>query len=501
MYLHRALIPACFLLAGAAAAQVDVVYCNIDSFAGNYTDAIVLWAKTGQRPLAQENTVRGSTGAVQKAKYRVVGSKKYLYWINTFPGAGIWRGTDRNGNGVIDASETQHLFDFGAFFRGGLDEAKGVWAGVAANNTSLKAGVWSLKDLNGDGDFMDAGESKQLVKSPTVKIGLTTYSSDDPRGVAILPNGDFVWHEDDARMWFRTTPTGVSSVYLVYKTPVVVSGPVPAKNPDFGTKLPTPGAFSDLDRSAVDPATGTVYLTMNFRRGETAIYAARDKNNDGDINDTGEVTIFFDGTKATPAFGPIDDIEWHGGAVYGSYEINPASDPGSQFFELRDKNNNGNASDPGELTKLGRTATTDDPFLVGLTVVPAGTFGPSCVNAELENNVTFKSTGGSVTFTVKNIPASLHNDSTFAFLALSFSGDAGLPLAPGCTIGLTPDPFTFALIPLHFGLITGRTLTLPVLNYPAGLPVGTKAWFAGFFPKFTTGAFRGITGTGLMVSN
>jgi hypothetical protein len=490
-------------LAGAATAQVDIVFSNISSTAGDYKDCNTLWSPSGQRPLTQETTVRTATGSVRKQKFRLVGSTPYLYWIDTISDD-IWRATDGNGNGVLDPFEFQQVFDYDAASEGQIDERAGTWWSVVGAGSGTARGLWRFTDGNADGDFKDAGESTQVVAGPTFSFGAYTgVSSDDARAVAVLPNGDAIWHEDDCGIWFRTTPAGATSIFLVYKTPPTGTiSPVPAANPDFGTALPA--VPTSLDRVAVDPTTGTVYLAANFATNERFALIAKDGNSDGDVNDAGEVRMFFDGRSSTPAWGPIDDIEWYVGSLYASYEIDVSLDPGCQFVKLTDLNNNGNAMDAGELTAIGRTASTDDPTSIGITVVPAGTFGATCVNADLRNSVGIVSTGaGSVTFSAGDVPTALRNDNTLCLMVMSLSGGAGLtvPFPPTykCRMGVTIDAFTVNTLGILVSpVVTTATVTVGTLPYPSGVPIGTKLFFTGFFWRATDLHLRGVAQTGLI---
>ncbi len=491
------------LITAGAKAQVDFLYTNISSSLGHYYDCIALHDGASSRPLAQETNLRTATGSVQKLKFRLVDGRPFVYWIDTISDD-IWRATDRNKNGALDPSEFQQLFDFDAASNGQIDELQGTWWGSCGAGSGTTAGLWKFQDATNDGDFMDAGESTRVIAAPTFSFGTSpayTASSDDIRAVGILPNGDVIWHEDDNRMWFRTTPAGVTSIFLVYKTTAVIA-PAPPANPDFGTMLPA--VAGQLDRVGVDTTNGTVYLAPNFTASEPYVFAARDQNNDGDVNDAGEVKLFFDGNSSTPAWGPIDDIECFGGAVWVSYEIDPANDPGSQFVGLRDLNNDGDAMDAGELTNMGRTAATDDPTAIGITVAPKGMLGSGCVNVDLRATANLSTAGGTLSYQLQDIPSALQNEKTAAFVFLSATGDAALPvpLPPyNCVMGLTPDVVftTFAGF-FSSAELTGRTAAItPSLPYPAGLPAGLKLFGAALCVRATDFQARGVSQTNLLV--
>ena len=505
------------LLLGAAAgvacayglaAQADILYTNISSTAGEYHDCITLWNGVANRPLAQEsnpNNPRKATDSVRKMRHRVVGGKSYLYWHDIIPDQ-ILRATDSNFNGVLDPAEFETLYSYGGGSDGSLDEHQGVWWGcLGAASVLTQYGLWKFTDLTNDGDFLDAGEATQMAKPPSITAtGGYTVSVGNPTACAVLPSGDCIWFERLSAVWYRTTPAGVHSVWLVYRTPTGGITPAPLPNPDFGTTLPAiPTDW--FDRAAVDPATGTVYLAPNFSQsaGVNYVYRCRDLNVDGDVNDAGEINVFYNGVTSSPKWGPIDDIDWLQGAVYLSYEIDPALDPGSQFVRLQDLNADGDAMDAGELSSLGRTASTDDPTEIGVIAVPAGTFGSSCVNVDLRSSQAITSTAaGSVTFTLGDIPTSRWNENTRGYLLLSLTGAAPvpLPIAPfGCIVGITIDPMLTATLGAFFGgPITGATQAIGTLPYPAGIPIGTKLYFSSFLLRMSDFNLRGASQTGIL---
>jgi hypothetical protein len=505
MFRNPLMLPAALLLGTAATAQVDFLVTNIGSAAGNYRDVISLHDGTNIRPLAQETRARSGTGSVRKMKFRTDNGRPYLYWLDTISDD-IWRATDRNKNGALDPSEFEQVYDFTAASEGQLDEMQGIWWSCIGAGSGTSVGLWKHQDGNADGDFADAGESTKLIAGPTFSFGTSpvyTASSDDMRAVAILPNGDVIWHEDDNQMWFRTTPAGATSVWLVYKTPAIIT-PLPPVNPDFGTALPA--ITSPMDRVGVNQANGDVFLAPNFSvtAGERYVFLARDKNSDGDVNDAGECTMFFDGVASTPKWGPVDDIEFFAGSVWVSYEIDTVADPGCQFVGLRDVNNDGDAMDPGELTNMGRTATTDDPTVIGISVAPKAVFAPGCVNLDLSNGSDLSTGGGTLSYALNDIPSTLWNDTTVAYTFFSVTGDATLPIPMPpytCVIGLTPDIVfaTFAGLFVTPVITTRSVATAASIPYPPGLPLGLKVYAASVAIRGTDFMVRGVSQTAYAV--
>jgi len=481
------------VVAGATTAQVEFVYSDISSTGGNYTDAIVLWGPNTQFPLVSESTVRGTTGSARKFQVVADYYTTWLFWLNVSPTDAIYRGADFNINGVIDASEITEVFAFDAVSEGQIDELGGKWWGSCGSPTANDRGLWLFQDMNGDVDWKDSGEAKHVISGSDNTIGTATISTDDIRACAFLSNGDCIWYEDDARVWVRTTQAGASSYFLVYTAPTVVSGAAPATNPDFGAALP---AFSDrFDRVAVDRVTDTVYIAVNFSASAPYVLRGKDMNGDGDINDGGEVGVYMDGLVTGIRW--IDDVDWRNGSLYLSHEIDPANDPGSEFIELTDNNGDGDAMDSGEITVLGRTASTDDPTVIGITVVPSGLFGPSCVNAALDRDSEFSVAGGTVTYALKDIPVSMRGGAHVGFGLLSLAGDAPIRLANGCFLGFTPDGLSPVLV-LSTGVITSAAAPLsPPIFHPPGLPAGIDIYSVGVIADTVNFSFDGMTGTGV----
>lgn len=494
--------------ASLAQAQADILYTNISSTAGNYTDCVVLWTSSGQRPFAQQSHGRTATGSVRKMKARTVGGQNYLYWYDIIVDD-LLRGRDVNGNGVIDPTEFQVVFDQPASSDGSIDEDNGVWwNGIGA--TSIGE-LWRLQDNNADGDFLDAGESTQVVAGPTINLtnpAIAGVSSNNITGVVMMANGDCVWYPKGTaalptQALIRTTPAGVSSLYMAPPFALITRNPVLPTNPDFGSTLPPSINANPLDRVAVDRANDAVFAAVNFTSAapqQPWIFRCKDGNADGDANDTGEVTLFYDGLTGPVPITSIDDIEWLNGKLYVSHEFMPNAGP-CQFVELVDLNNDGDAMDAGEQTILGGTSASplDDPTVIGITAVPSGFFGPDrCVNADLRDNG-MVATGGTLTLTFGDIPLAQQTPTTLCVGALSLTGDFGVPLPGGCIIGLLPDALTTSTISLLISAgPTTRTLALNGLPYP-NLPAGLTLYAAGFFFDANTLSIAGVTHSNAIV--
>lgn len=497
-------------LAVGASAQspVELLYTNITDSTGltvprEYSDAIVLWTPTGQRPFAQESHGATRTGSVRKMKARTVAGQNYLYWFDIISDD-ITRGRDVNGNGVIDPTEFEQCFSHAASSDGSIDEAGGVWwNGIGA--TAIGE-LWRMQDGNGDGDFLDAGESTQVVAGPTITLtspAIAGVSSNNVASVAIMANGDCVWYPKGAtgaltNALIRSTAAGVHSLYMAPVFNLITRNPVLPTNPDFGSSLPPSINANPLDRLAVDRSGDALFAAVNFTSAapqQPWVFRCKDGNADGDANDSGEVTLFYDGITGPVPMTSIDDIEWHNGRLYVSHESPVGSTGPCQFVELVDRNNDGDAMDAGEQAILGGTSSAppDDPTVIGITVAPVGFFrGPGCVTADLRNNG-MAAAGGTLTLTFADIPLAQQSATTLCVGALSLTGDLGIPLPGGCIIGLFPDALTNATMPfLIGGPPTSRLHSLAPLPYPR-LPAGLVVYTAGFFLDVSGFAIPGVT--------
>ncbi|MEZ5964350.1 MAG: hypothetical protein R3F56_10935 [Planctomycetota bacterium] len=502
------LVAAAVAATSLAQAQVDVLYTNISSTAGAYTDCVVLWNTAGQRPFAQQSHGATATGSARKMKARTVGGSNYLYWYDIIVDD-LVRGTDANRNGVIDPTEFQVVFDQPASSDGSIDEDGGVWwNGIGA---SAIGELWRLQDLNADGDCMDAGESTQVVAGPTVdlpNVSVTGVSSNNISSVVMMANGDCVWYPKGTtalptHALIRTTAAGVSSLYMAPVFAAITRSPALPTQPDFGGSLPASINTNPLDRLAVDRANDAVFAAVNFTSAapqQPWVFRCKDGNSDGDANDAGEVTLFYDGNTGPVPITTIDDIEWLNGKLYVSHEFMPNAGP-CQFVELVDLNNDGDAMDAGEQTILGGTSTAplDDPTVLGITVVPSGFFGPDgCVSADLRDNG-MVAAGGNLTLTFGDIPVAQQSPTTLCVGALSLTGDFGVPLPGGCILGLFPDALTTSTISFLIAAgPTTRTQALPSLPYPP-LPAGLRIYAAGFFFDAGTLTIPGVTHSNLIV--
>jgi hypothetical protein len=93
---------------------------------------------------------------------------------------------------------------------------------------------------------------------------------------------------------------------------------------------------------AIDPVNGDVYASDIF---PDAIYRMRDTNLDGDAHDAGETTLVFNGPAGGPLLSNANTLRFH---PNGDLFYNDATT--DQIVRLRDNDADGDFNDPGEAT-------------------------------------------------------------------------------------------------------------------------------------------------------
>lgn len=312
----------------------------------------------------------------------------------------IYRGQDTNGNGLLDhlSGEVTNFRDSGTL--DGNSNADGLalpsdgsvwWSARYDGGTSPIKGLNRLMDLNADGDAEDAGEFVRIVPddgtvmAPSAVTGgmvpvdtgnftrLTEYGAGVVAwtGYSGSFSNDFcLYHFNDLNGDGDVLDAGEALNFMN----AVTKNPSLDQNVDFAS-----GLLRDL--ATVD-ATGApsgharfMHLATLIEGGKQVIYAATDSsdsgnfslnaagqgtngliyrcedlNLDGDANDAGEVTLFFDGssTSGGNAFPKIVGMDGVGSSLYVASLNND-----TVVFRLEDLNGDGDAMDPGELDDNG----------------------------------------------------------------------------------------------------------------------------------------------------
>jgi hypothetical protein len=270
-------------------------------------------------------------------------------WSNgTQPGAGIHRYFDANGDGIasgpgefsqfvnaiaglsIPGLTGQVAIDLGDFEAIMVDNTNGLVVAFAQQDCML----YAFQDLNGDNDAMDAGEAWNFCNLVDDVVGLE-LNADVASGV--LPNAGCL----------SSSGTGMYATLEVLEF--------------------APGE---------GPLGEDVYWIMSTASSATCsgaggqLYRGIDLNGDLDLNDAGEVVLFFDGPNSTSGM----PSAYSGAAHDGGFSIRSG---GGELYFLKDTNNNNNAMDPADATYM-----SGDPlghFVGEMDNMPAGAFAPPAV--------------------------------------------------------------------------------------------------------------------------
>jgi hypothetical protein len=281
----------------------------------------------------------------------------------------IWRLTDLNNDGMIDASEvfvwfdgtnaagTPNISNIGAFALRPSDNT------VVAGDIALHQYYW-FKDLNNDGNALGPGESRVIITASNAS-GATTNV---PSGVAFMANGDLLIDNSGS----GTNPVFPDAIYRCHDidnngdymgpgeiTPWVFDGPSGFGGGNSSTWVP-----QDL----LMDANGTGFM-HNAGAVAPGVYKFRDANNNGRADDAGEFTPWFtsanlSGVTVSPGF-PIEPDTSNPGALY---YLQTATGSVDQVYRLRDNDNNGDANGTGEAVLVYSTAeanfTSNDLLLL-----------------------------------------------------------------------------------------------------------------------------------------
>jgi hypothetical protein len=293
----------------------------------------------------------------------------------TQPSSGIHYYVDSNNDGdARDAGEFTHYVDalagltiggttgqvtvdLGDFEGIMYDTTNGVVVGFAQQDCML----YAFQDLNADGDAMDAGEAWNFCNLVDDVPGLE-LNADVASGV--LPNAGCA----------SSSGTGMYATLEVLEF--------------------APGA---------GPLGEDVYWIMSTAATSTCngaggrLYRGIDYNGDLDLNDAGEVVLYYDGANSAQSMPSC-----YGGAAHdGGFSIRSG---GGELYFLKDANNNNDAMDAGDATYM--SFDTLGHFVGEMDNMPAGAFAPPAV---INPNWTiFGSSGTSSTGSTPTISSNGH---------------------------------------------------------------------------------------------
>lgn len=423
---------------------------------------------------------------------RTEGAQPVLYWIDTQRDQ-LFRGIDTSGNGRIDLGE-ESRFRFILAFDGtaspdGLapttDDA--IWW---CSDAGAALGLFRCIDLNGNGDANDPGESDKLIDGTLVndvETDLGPVAFDAAALLRLASSGNvvvaYVQGEDEALMRFekRNADTDLADVG---ESRLFLNA--------SGKKLAFPQNVdwkNGLLRSLVLPAPGgkgyvygkLCYLCSRQEAGVTAwyfatnqsstfnalntlgegvnglVYRGVDLNADADLQDAGEVKLFYDGSSTSGAPFQIDQITGLDAAPDGIY-VGALAQNNAVVHRLRDTNGDGDASDAGEQVFGAFDFTAfagPSPFFIGnpwvwdIAVAPNGWLqnyfvdsGTACAPTVAKPILGFSGDThvahpGGIEVRVENVPPGMPaflsmGSSTTSWFGFPLPLDLGFVGMPGC---------------------------------------------------------------------
>jgi hypothetical protein len=470
---------------------------------GKYTTAGEAWDYI----IAQINT--------SPRNYVIIGKK--IFFTETGRDQVVWV-EDTNGDGLIDAKTERHVFysvgtNLGGLTPGFITVGAGGWLWWI-NDGGTGEGVYRSKDLNNDGDAEDTGETIPVLTESMTKIKVANTPKTTAARSGTMPDltvtnldsilfesgygkfGRYILEEENYDQTIcledKNNDGDFADTGECYLFCALYDGARSAasyidvdKHPDIGngaTQLPI---ANEIRNHAIVATTNPVtYYLMSADFTATnpdaaIIYRGRDLNKDGDINDKGEVNVFWDGSLDSKGankgynfcVGMTADIA---GRVYVSVEWNGTPDH-EQFLLLQDKNSDGDANDAGEMTLLwdlgtDRTHYTPAIFPPGtlktLTgkkmAAEAAYYGTaSCVTSKgaaakhnIQYGVSSLTSGkaqtsapvlGNSKFTLRTWGAAPSANGAYAIGLVKFA--AGVPLDPGKTCNVYHD---WLIVSLYF---------------------------------------------------
>jgi hypothetical protein len=320
--------------------------------------------------------------------------RRVAYWIVEFEDT-IARGVDRDCDGLLSGPEEITVFrDSGALdgesWPQGLDitDDGAVWWTAGLVIAYEQNGLSRLEDLNGDGDAADPGEQIVMVD------GTGTHPVQHDAGISLIADpwalrdvaaaGDgvivFASSDDDQALYRFEDFNGDGDVLgdgesILFLNATGVHPDLPM-NPDFASgALPNllnqAGYYTFLSSfaSVIENGERVFYLGSSANGAQETRYTNVDGvginflifkgvggNGDRDINDAGEVTIFFDGNQidGDPPMLTLSGLDvFDGGLVYTA-EIKPfpilfpGEDGNVWIHRFEDVNGDGDARDEGE---------------------------------------------------------------------------------------------------------------------------------------------------------
>ena len=476
-----------------------------------------------------QNIANGEFGTTRPRDLRVTMENGTLvnYWLHT-TGRTIARGEDLDGNGILQGEEEVKRFRDsghldGASIPTALDIADdgAVWWTSTGLLSQTVNGLLRLEDLNGDKDAADPGEQVVMVDGNLPHpfehdLGTSTMLGWSIRHIAAVGNGMMAYDGTDHAVYLFEDLNQDGDVLDPGESILLLnaSGERPdiPINPDFadGTlkNLQTPAGYptqlnylaSAMENgvrtfyfgttaSPFNPSSGLNHLGqgLNF-----IIFKGVDGNGDGDINDAGEVGVFFDGssTDGDPELLIMRGMDvLDGGTVY-AMEIKPfpalfaGPDGNAWIHRFEDLNGDGDAADPGEtqfelfdLIAHGPGPQFPVPTVFGNLMADAWDFSVHRITQFTDmgggapgSNGTPSLTGTGSLILGTPVSIDLENAPPFAQLFLALSGNATPTVFVGGTLFTVPaDQY----LTRRANAMGKRSISA---TWSGGLPPGFDVW-------------------------
>jgi len=483
------------------------------------------------------------------AEMRIEGGNATIYWVIDSPDS-IYRAQDGNGNGTIDITEMTVFFDaatiIGSVNNEGLEVTSDGAVWFTANYNESFTGLVRLQDANGDGDANDAGEYVVMVDGSSqitvdTDTGPALAYADDYWRMTAAGNGVITYHgfstanltSEDSLFRFEdvnadgdVTDAGESRLFLNYtgknagfpQSPEFTNGSFPSLVLPNASSPSTPyyGRLNHLTEQdeggvtafymATDASNTSSYsVNVNGLSINGLIFRAVDLDGDGDVNDAGEVGLFYDGSLTGPMpithqFDKVLGIDANGGYVYVSDLGN-----GQRIVRLRDLNGDGDAMDQG--VDIGGGVLQDEmeldlwsfglwgpnppfpalgPFVEDMATIDGGVWGAGCPGILLSG------TGCSQYGSVPTICGSgTANAGTANFTCTVGNAGANLPALLhygtstavwfGVPLPLDLTPFGYSGCTLYHNIVGNfATVTDPSGNGSVPVPIPNDPVLVGF---------------------
>ena len=454
----------------------------------------------------------------------VEGSDVVNYWVDQFSDK-IHRGIDSNADGIVSGAEITTFRDAGLLdgtckpLSLDITDDGGVWWTSGEALAYQHLGLSRLQDLNADGDAADPGEQILYVDggAPHVvehDLGTATIDAWDMGEITAAGNGVLGYITGDHAIYRFEDFNGDGDVTDADESILFLNAtgerPDLPMNPDFGTLLPglqTPAGYPTfiyymagvMENGVQTFYFGTTASPFSSSSGQNLvgealnflIFKGVDGNGDRDVNDAGEVTLFFDGSADSAnnllLLRELDVLD--GGTVYAVGLLPyPALFPGPNgntwIHRFEDLDGDGDAMDAGEQQlnlfdvqtvghgplfpippQFGNVMTDPWDFSVrrtsAWTDMGGGALGSNGVPTLVGSGTL--AAGTTVGLDVSQAPAG-----ALMLSWLSFSAN------PTAVVGgtLYATPFSSQLL---WSADAAGSLSVST-TWPAGLPQGTDAW-------------------------